>query len=160
LAAAGQPTSPASSRRLDLDVSPISLHLSSRDEMKTDHRRTRYTVAKAHGVPKKRPRTLRCLWCKEKIKVKPQGRLPLFCSASCRQRAYEQSKWNQPHLVALRRDLVSLALHKLIREEHLELLIHFGLVSATSELPPLPSSKSRPPLRVVPPTPTDDDDAP
>jgi hypothetical protein len=58
----------------------------------------------------------------------------------------------------LRRDLNSLAMRKLIREEMWDTLRHLGVVPATSQPPPLPSSKSRPALSVVP---TDDDgDAP
>jgi hypothetical protein len=122
----------------------------------TDHRRFDYAFAKAHGVQKKRPRTLPCLWCKERIKVKPQGRLPCYCGASCRQRAYEQSKWNPPHLVRLRRDLNSVAMRTAIREEVWALLRQAGLVSKDSVQPPMALRKSRPVLRVVP---TDDNDS-
>src|SRR6516164_4457952 len=92
---------------------------------------------KARGVSTKRPRTLRCVWCKAKIKVKPQGRLPLFCSHSCRQRAYERAKWGQPHLVALCKDLATTELRRAIREEAWAMLRQAGLVQ-TPAPPPMP----------------------
>jgi hypothetical protein len=33
-----------------------------------------------------------CGWCGRPIAVKPTGRLPKWCSASCRQRAWEQAR--------------------------------------------------------------------
>ena len=35
-----------------------------------------------------RPHVLRCLRCGKKIKVSPKGRLPVYCSASCKQMHY------------------------------------------------------------------------
>jgi hypothetical protein len=33
-----------------------------------------------------------CGWCKAPLKVKARGRIPKWCSATCRQRAWEQSR--------------------------------------------------------------------
>jgi hypothetical protein len=33
-----------------------------------------------------------CAWCKGPIEVKARGRLPKWCSATCRQRAWEQAR--------------------------------------------------------------------
>jgi len=33
-----------------------------------------------------------CGWCRGRIEVKTMGRIPKWCSASCRQRAWEQSR--------------------------------------------------------------------
>ena len=33
-----------------------------------------------------------CAWCGSPIRVRARGRLPKWCSASCRQRAWEQSR--------------------------------------------------------------------
>ncbi len=33
-----------------------------------------------------------CAWCGGQMKVRPVGRIPKWCSASCRQRAWEQSR--------------------------------------------------------------------
>ena len=44
------------------------------------------------GLPVRRPRTLRCQWCRDRYAVKPRGREPAYCSRSCRQRAYEARK--------------------------------------------------------------------
>src|SRR5271167_3795817 len=54
----------------------------------------------------KRPKTQRCLKCKAKIKLKPRGRRPKYCSQSCRQRIYERRRWQRPAPVeALARDI-------------------------------------------------------
>src|SRR5215471_13444155 len=111
--------------------------------MRVDHRRLSYALDKAHGRPAKRPRTLRCDWCKAKIKVKPQGRLPRFCSPSHRQRAYERAKWGRPHLVALRSDLASVAMRTAIREEAWAMLREAGLLPDGATPPPMPCCKPR-----------------
>jgi hypothetical protein len=87
---------------------------------------------------------------------KPQGRLPRYCSASCRQRAYERAKWSEPHLVHLRRDLNSIALRTAIRKEAWKMLRQAGLLPKDIEQPPLPPRKPRPVLRVVPKEDADD----
>src|SRR5437762_343020 len=101
-------------------------------------RRLRYAFDAAKDRPAKRPRTLQCAWCKAKIRVKPRGRLPLFCTRSCRQRAYERAKWQQPHLLHLRRDLARIDIRAAIRREAWELLRQMGLVTA-----PEPPEKPR-----------------
>jgi hypothetical protein len=54
--------------------------------------------------------------------VKPRGRLPKFCSHSCRQRTYEQIKWSRPHLVELlAKDLAVANIRDAIRSEALNL---------------------------------------
>jgi hypothetical protein len=40
--------------------------------------------------------TVRCVRCKTKIKIKGRGRVPKFCSPTCRQLTYEQRKWQRP----------------------------------------------------------------
>ena len=47
----------------------------------------------------KRPRripgqTIPCGWCRQPIEVQPTGRLPKWCSANCRHRAWEQRRAN------------------------------------------------------------------
>ncbi|MBA4033192.1 MAG: hypothetical protein C0480_01110 [Bradyrhizobium sp.] len=39
-----------------------------------------------------RPKTVRCAKCKRSIRVKPQGRIPVFCSPACRQAAFKRLK--------------------------------------------------------------------
>jgi hypothetical protein len=114
-------------------------------------RRLSYALDKAHKAPAKRPGTLRCMRCKVKIKVKPQGRLPLYCSHSCRQRAYERAKWDMPHLVALRKDLATIEMRALIRQELRAILRQAGLLRDGATPPPMPRREPRPALRVVPP---------
>jgi hypothetical protein len=49
-------------------------------------------------VPKpvmKDPRRKRiCAWCREKFTPKSSGRVPLYCSNSCRQSAHQKRKWD------------------------------------------------------------------
>src|SRR4249919_1078971 len=95
-----------------------------------DNRPFNYMLKTIYGGEAKRPKTLRCLWCKGKIAVKLRGRLPSFCSHSCRQRAYERAKWQQPHLLALHKDLKRVVIRAEIRNEVWELLRQVGLVKA------------------------------
>jgi hypothetical protein len=113
-----------------------------------DRRRLVYALDKAYGGSMKRPRTLRCERCKNKIKVEPRGRLPRFCSQTCRQRAYERAKWGQPHLAALHSDLATVEMRTAIREEAWAMLRQAGLVQASTP-PPMPRRKPRPDLRLV-----------
>jgi hypothetical protein len=112
-----------------------------------DTRRLRHRLDRVYGLPTKRPKSLRCARCKRKILVKPKGPLPLWCSHACRQRAYEQEKWGQPHLARLRQDLNSVAMRSAIRQELWVLLKELGL-SAEPAPAPLPGNK-RPSLRLV-----------
>jgi len=118
--------------------------------MRADRRRLTHSLNKIYGRSAKRPRTLRCAWCKEKIKVKSQGRLPRFCSHSCRQRAYERAKWGRPHLAALRSDLATVAMRAAIREEAWAMLQQAGLLPVGAT-PPAMSRRNRTALRIVPP---------
>jgi hypothetical protein len=38
--------------------------------------------------------TIPCGWCSQPIEVRPTGRLPKWCSANCRHRAWEQRRAN------------------------------------------------------------------
>ena len=42
-----------------------------------------------------RPKPRKCAWCGKRFAPKPVGRPALFCSASCRQRAYEKRRLSQ-----------------------------------------------------------------
>ncbi len=48
-----------------------------------------------------RPATLTCRWCKETFRPKSTGRLPKWCSAPCRRRAWEQKRAAESGLVAV-----------------------------------------------------------
>src|SRR5690349_4007484 len=112
---------------------------------KLDNRRLDYTLKKRHGTKAKRPKTLRCLWCKEKLTVKPRGRLADYCSASCRQAAYVKRKYQRPRAVeALATDLAHRKVREWLRREIWLLLREAGVV-ASPEPPPIPrSARSRP----------------
>jgi hypothetical protein len=43
-------------------------------------------------VTRRRPMELACAWCDGVITVKPAGRIPTWCSAGCRHRAWEQNR--------------------------------------------------------------------
>ena len=71
-----------------------------------------------------RPKTVRCLKCKRSIKVKPVGRLPTFCSPSCRQMVFRKLS-RMPKPPAPTRDELAVRIW--------EMLTEFGLV--TGDLP-------------------------
>lgn len=50
------------------------------------------TALAAEPAPNRRDAARTCGWCGGAIYVKPVGRIPKWCSASCRQRAWEQSR--------------------------------------------------------------------
>jgi hypothetical protein len=54
------------------------------------------------AAPARRLAASRCGWCGGPITVKATGRLPKWCSASCRQRAWEQSRAAAAGLAAVR----------------------------------------------------------
>jgi hypothetical protein len=113
-------------------------------------RRFDYRIAGIRGQPRKRPKTLRCGWCKEKFKVAPHGRLPEFCSHSCRQRAYEKKRWQRPSAIeALAKDLATVKVHNYIRAEIWALLKAAGVVSQPDPPPPPPKPRRRSHLRLV-----------
>jgi hypothetical protein len=112
-----------------------------------DNRRFDYAIKRAHGRPVKRPRSLRCLRCGEKIAVKVKGPLPIYCSHSCRQLAYLRDKLNRPHLARLQNDLSAAARIAETRRVVWDLLKEAGVVT-TPDPPPSPERK-RPSLQVV-----------
>lgn len=77
---------------------------------------------------------LKCGWCQKRFKAQSLvGRRPQYCSASCRQRAYEKRKW-RPYdaMDALKLDLLPSAamrrLHEDIRRQHMLELVMNGTV--------------------------------
>ena len=44
------------------------------------------------GHRRRRPDTVACAWCEADIAVRPAGRVPSWCSSSCRHRAWEQRR--------------------------------------------------------------------
>lgn len=48
-----------------------------------------------------RPTTMTCAWCKTAFRPKPAGRLPTWCSARCRRRAWDQKLAAESGLVAV-----------------------------------------------------------
>jgi hypothetical protein len=79
-----------------------------------------------------RPKTVRCLKCKRRIKVKPMGRLPTFCSPSCRQTTFKR-RHRPPRLPAP------------IDDQHRQVLwdtlCSWGVVSG--EMPPMPKQDAQ-----------------
>jgi hypothetical protein len=72
-----------------------------------------------------RPKTVRCLKCKRRVPVKPAGRIPVFCSPSCRQAIFRKRS-RMPKPPAPARDELAIRMW--------EMLTEFGLVSG--DLPP------------------------
>jgi hypothetical protein len=46
--------------------------------------------------PRRRPKTVRCRRCRAKVLVKRKGPLPLYCSDTCRQMAYQKRRYQGP----------------------------------------------------------------
>jgi hypothetical protein len=111
----------------------------------TDWRRFKH----AHGMIK-RPKTLRCAWpgCRKKFAVPQRGRLPLYCSHACRQRAYEICKWSRPAAVeTLAADMAAAKFRHFLEREVERILRARGV------LPPLcapANQQSKAKLSVVP----------
>ena len=95
---------------------------------------------------RRRPRTVRCIRCKKSIKLKAKGRVPFYCSASCRQRSYLITKYRGPAEL-LQQDISTVRFRDFIRREILAILQHAGLIPAAPEPPPPPKPPSR--LRLV-----------
>jgi hypothetical protein len=96
----------------------FSSHKLSLTMNRDERRRLDYALGR-----QKRPRTLRCRWCKTKIEIKPRGRVAEFCSQTCRQRAYEQRKWTRPVAIeAVAGDLATTKVREAIRAEAWSLL--------------------------------------
>jgi endogenous inhibitor of DNA gyrase (YacG/DUF329 family) len=84
-------------------VSNANKALRARQQARTD--RLAKAVAKRDGTPwpppapasrpapkRRRPTSLECPWCGTPIPVKPAGRIPTWCSPTCRHRAWEQNR--------------------------------------------------------------------
>lgn len=70
-------------------------HRSGLERERTRRARSETTPAAtdAAALPtSRREAALRCAWCGGAIDVRPVGRIPKWCSASCRQRAWEQRR--------------------------------------------------------------------
>jgi hypothetical protein len=50
------------------------------------------SVTDVSVLARRRPAELTCAWCGSAIAIKPRGRIPTWCSTSCRHRAWEQSR--------------------------------------------------------------------
>jgi hypothetical protein len=104
----------------------------------------------------KRPKTVRCQWCRKRFAVPVRGRLPNYCSDSCRQRAYQKRKWRGEGPVALlAKDLAHLRVREWLRKEIWALLVQAGLAAPHSPVPPLPPQRSRAKLTLVEPSSTE-----
>jgi hypothetical protein len=94
----------------------------------------------------KRPKRLRCLHCCKPFTAPQRGRPPQYCSASCRQRAYEKRR-------AASQEEAQLPLRLLARDiAAVQDEFRRGVVEVLQELHFLPPARRRPPrtpLRVV-----------
>ena len=95
----------------------------------------------------RRPGSVRCKACKQRIKLKPKGRVPIYCSATCRQHAYLTNKYRGP-MELLQQDIATVRFRDFIRREIWEVLKQAKLV-ATPEPPPPPKPKAPSGLRLV-----------
>jgi hypothetical protein len=90
--------------------------------------------------------------CNTKFKVPPRGRFREYCSARCRQRAYESRKWSRPKPVeALAADLAHVQVRSWLRQEIWTLLVEAGVIPAKTPMPTAKPKQSKDHLRLVPP---------
>lgn len=54
------------------------------------------------SVRRKSGQTIRCGWCQAEVSVPPRGRVPKWCSSSCRHRAWEQRRAADAGLAAVK----------------------------------------------------------
>jgi hypothetical protein len=81
----------------------------------------------------------------------------LFCSRSCRQRAYEQRKWRRPRSVELlAKDIATVRVRDVIRAEILAIMKELGLVGLEQKLLPVERRRRAPNLRLIKRPATDD----
>jgi hypothetical protein len=100
---------------------------------------TYYYDEMALKARKRRPRSVRSRGCKRRINVKARGRLPSYCSAMCKQRAYLMRKYRGP-MESLAQDLATMRVRGILRQEIWAVLKECGLVSEP-EPPPRPGPK-------------------
>lgn len=78
-----------------------------------------------------RPRTVRCLKCGKRVRVKPLGGIPMYCSASCRQHVFRK-RHRQPKPMPM----TDAEYH---RRQLWEALVEFGLTKGP--MPPKPKQE-------------------
>ena len=85
---------------------------------------------------------MKCAWCKNRFAPPSKGRRPIYCSHSCRQRAYEVRRAQQivPELL-LGQDMEDIRTKAGVERAVVDVLRKHGF------LPPSPKTKTR--LRVV-----------
>ena len=82
--------------------------------------------------------------------MKGRGRLPSYCSSTCKQGAYLRRKYRGP-MELLEQDLASMRFRSFLRQEIWAVLREAGLASEPEPQPPAPTRPGRdqPRLRVV-----------
>lgn len=63
-----------------------------RRDLKAGHRLRPHPDDGLTNDQRRRQAATRCGWCRGPIETKARGRIPKWCSATCRQRAWEQSR--------------------------------------------------------------------
>ena len=88
----------------------------------------------SEGVTKQRRRARKCEWCRTLFQPAPIGRPPMYCSRSCKQRAYEARRRRSlatSLAAALRADFNdALDLRRSVTLEVLSVLRRLGIVPA------------------------------
>lgn len=79
----------------------------------------------------------KCRWCPKRFKPLSRGRRPLYCSQSCRQRAYEarRAQQNVPGLL-LGRDMGDIRTKAGVKRAVVEVLRELGLLPETPKIKP------------------------
>jgi hypothetical protein len=82
-----------------------------------------------------RPKTLRCARCGEKIKVGPVGRLPIYCSASCKSMTFAKRRLVKLKAAAKPESAGQTITESMHRQMTWRLLQDAGIVPADAPLP-------------------------
>ena len=95
---------------------------------------------------RRRPRSVRCKGCKGIIKIKSKGRVPTYCSQTCRQNAYLKRRYTGP-MELLQQDIATVQVRDIIHREVRDYLVQLGF--APEGVPPPKPKGKQPKLTIV-----------
>jgi hypothetical protein len=98
------------------------------------------------ATERRRPRSVRCKGCKGIIKIKSKGRVPTYCSQTCRQNAYLKRRYTGPTEL-LKQDIATVQVRDIIHREVWDYLVRLGFTPEGGR-PPKPKGK-QPKLTII-----------
>lgn len=94
----------------------------------------------------RRPHSVRCKGCKSIIKLKSKGRVPSYCSPTCRQNAYLKRRYTGP-MELLKQDIATVQGRDIIHREVRDYLVQLGF--ATESVPSPKPRRKQPKLTII-----------